>query len=219
MPLAGPKPAQLSQIRTGHDKMPFGHRGALVCLTLCAFGLQGVCGAAVGPIVEDLVSQLCGPCVRLALRSRKPCRERTLIGREGSDSVGLDDPCAGRPKCRADARAHLALLRFRRDEHSAKSGDVLARLDRVVVRPAARPVVLCCAAQLRRHCRSYRRWIGPLFERDRCIVNVRSGLRCHLKRNPAIRRQRAISPLQATASKDSHVPTNQLFEPMYPIEA
>ena len=123
------------------------------------------------------MSELRGPCVRL-LRSRKPRRERTLVGREGSDPVGRDDPCAGGPKCRPDARAHFAFLRLPRDEHSAKSGYVVARIDRVVVRPAARPIVLYGTTQLRRHCRAYCRWIGPCFERDRYFVNIRSEPGC-----------------------------------------
>jgi hypothetical protein len=121
-------------------------------------------------------SDLRGPWVALLRRSNKQPCQCTLVGARRPGPVGLHDPLVGRPKRQLDARAHLALLRFWRDEHSAKSRDVFARIDRVVVRPAARPVVRCCPAQLRRHCRPYRRWIGSFLEQNCCFVNVRSEL-------------------------------------------
>jgi hypothetical protein len=109
-------------------------------------------------------------------RARKSRRKRTLGELEGAGPTEPHEPMIRGPKRRLDARAHLGLVRFRREEQRAEDGDVARGIDCVVVRPRARAVVLCAAAELHRHCSAYLSWISSWSKRDRCFVNVGDAL-------------------------------------------
>jgi hypothetical protein len=123
------------------------------------------------------VSELRRPWAGLLRRSRKLRRERPLVELKGARPVEPYEPLIRGPKSRLDARAHLRLVGFRRDEQRAESGDLARGIDCVVVRPAAWAVVLG-TAELPGDCGAYGRWISSRFERDRCFVDIRNSLGC-----------------------------------------
>jgi hypothetical protein len=112
------------------------------------------------------------PSAFLLRRLRKLRRERTFVESEGPRPVEPDQPFVRGPQCRLDARAHLQLVRFRRDEQRAESGVVARALHRIVVRPGTRAVVLGSTAELSRDCGTYCSRISSRFERDGCFVYV-----------------------------------------------
>jgi hypothetical protein len=96
------------------------------------------------------MSELRGSCV--LRRSRKPRGQRTLVGRWGANPVRIHDPLVRRSECRPNASTHFTLVGFRSDENRAEGDDLGTLLKRVVVRPAARPVVVHGTAKRNRDC-------------------------------------------------------------------